>query len=174
METVISKLFEWVWDLMERYLLPFCVVRSYEAGVILFLGKYQRTMKNGINWKLPLLNESLTCLIKPETIELKTMTVSIKGNTQISISLIGGYEIFDEKKYLLEANDAGSNIPHHFMSVASDYITDATFEELIEKTTPYTNIKNKLNDKLSYIGVKFFLVGYGSICKTRPYSLINH
>ena len=174
MDTFISKLFEWVWDLMERYLLPFCLVRHYEAGVILFLGRYQRKMKKGLNWKWPLLNESLTCLTKPETIELKNITVAIKGGHQISISLIGGYEVVDEVKFLLEANDSSSNIPHHFITVASDYITETDFEALIEKTTPYTKIKNKLNEEVKYMGVKFFMVGYGSICKTRPFSLINH
>lgn len=174
MENFLIKLLDWAWDICERYLLFWIVVRDYEAGVVLLLGKYHYSLKRGLNFKIPLLHESLTCLIKPETIELKNITVSIKGNQTITISLIGGYEVKDAKSFLLEANDSQSNIPHHFMSVASDYITETTFEELIEKTTPYTKIKNKLNEKVKYLGVEFFMVGYGSICKTRPFSLINH
>jgi regulator of protease activity HflC (stomatin/prohibitin superfamily) len=174
MENFLIKLLEWLWDKAERFILPYMIVRDYEAGVVLLLGKYHFTMKKGFNWKWPLIHESLTCLIKPETLELRPMTLQLKGNNMISITMVGGYEVKDEKKFLLEANDAASNIPHHFMTVSSDYITEASFEELIEKTTPYTNIKNKLNKKVEYLGVEFFMVGYGSICKTRPISLINH
>lgn len=174
MENFFIKLLDWAWDLCERYILFWIIVRDYEAGVVLLFGKYHYTLKKGLNFKFPLVNESLTCLIKPETLELRPMTIQLKGDKIISITMVGGYEVKDERKFLLEANDAASNIPHHFMSVASDYITEASFEELIEKTTPYTKIKNKLNEKVKYLGVEFFMVGYGSICKTRPISLINH
>jgi regulator of protease activity HflC (stomatin/prohibitin superfamily) len=172
-ETFLTKLIEWLWDVAERYIFFWVIVRDYEAGVVLLLGKYHYTLKKGINWKFPLIHESLTCLIKPETIEVKPFTVNIKNNTIISIGLVGCYEVYDEKKFLIEANDAATNIYHHFIAEASDHITDCTFETLVEKTTPFTDIKRKLNKKLEYCGARFTMINYSSMCKVRPISLIN-
>jgi regulator of protease activity HflC (stomatin/prohibitin superfamily) len=173
-ETFLTKLLEWVWDLAERYLLPWVIIREYESGIILLLGKYHYTLKKGFNLKMPLLHESLTCMVKPETLEFRPITIITKDKETISIGLIGGYEVFDEKKFLLGANDAASNIHHHFILTCSDYLTDSTLEELIQKTTPYTNMKRKLNEQLDYLGAKFFIIGYSSICKTKPISLLNN
>lgn len=173
MENVVAKFLEWVWELAERYILPWVIIRDYEKGVVLFLGKYHYSLSPGFNWKIPLLHESLTCLSKKETLEFKPISVVTKDGQVIAIGLIGGYEVMDEKKFLLEANDAVSNIMHHFTLICSDVITDSTLTDLLSKTTPYTKMKNKINDELEYLGAKFFTIGYSSICKTRPISLIN-
>lgn len=173
-ETFLTKLFEWVWDLLERYIMPFVIIRDYEKGVLLLLGKYHRNLKAGLNWKWPVIHESLTCLSKRETIEFKPITVITKDNQTISIGLIGGYEVTDEKKFLLEANDAASNIHHHLIMVCSDEITDSELASLLTKTTPYTKMKKKLNEEIEYLGAKFFTIGYSSITKTRPISLLNN
>jgi regulator of protease activity HflC (stomatin/prohibitin superfamily) len=167
------QIFNWLLDVSERHLMPFHILRQYEAGVVLKFGKFHYELKHGWNWKIPFIHESLTCLIKPETLEIKPFTVFV-GSEQISVGLVGCYHVFDGKKFLLEANDAQSNIPHHFIQVASDHITETKLEDLISKTTPYTEIKRKLNKELEYIGVKFTMVGYTSICKVRPFSLINN
>lgn len=167
-------MFEWLWDLAERYLLPYVIVRDYEKGVVLFLGKFHYRLRPGFNWKIPLLHESLTCLSKKETIEFKPITVITKDKETISIGLIGGFEVVDEKKFLLEANDAASNIHHHLIMVCSDEITDSELAALLTKTTPYTKMKKKLNEEIEYLGAKFFTIGYSSITKTRPISLLNN
>ncbi len=172
-ENFLIKLLDWAWDLCERYILPFQVIRHYEAGVILLLGKYQRNMKKGLNWKVPFVNESLTCLIKPETFQTQNQTVTSKDGKVISISFIGRYEVVDEKKFLLEANDAQSNIVHELIMAGCDYLTDCTYSEIIDKPS-YTKIKNKVNNKIEYLGAKFTEVGFGSNAQTRAFSLINH
>jgi len=172
-ENFLIKLLDWAWDLLERYILPFQVIRHYEAGVILFLGKYQKNMKKGLNWKLPFVHESLTCLIKPETLQTDPQTITTKDNKIISISFIGRFEVIDERKFLLEANDAATNITHELIMAGCDYLTDCTYSEIIDKPS-YTKIKNKVNNKIEYLGAKFTEVGFGSNCQTRPISLINH
>lgn len=173
-ETFVTKLLEWLWDLIERYIMPFVIVRDYEKGVILFLGKYHHSLKPGLNWKWPIVNESITCLSKKETIEFRPITVVTKDELTIAIGLIGGYEVVDEKKFLLDANDAASNIAHHFTMTCSDVITDSTLADLLSKTAPYTKMKKKINDEIEYCGARFFTIGYSSICKTRPISLLNN
>jgi regulator of protease activity HflC (stomatin/prohibitin superfamily) len=173
METLITKFLEWIWDVGERYIFPWVIVREYEAGVVLLFGKYHFTLKRGLNFKFPLIHESLTCLIRPETLEVKPITIQIKNQETVSIGLVGVYVVEDEQRFLLEANDSATNIYHHLIMVASDYISDCTMEELVQKTTPYTKMKNKLNEEIKYLGVRFNTIGYSSICKTRPISLFN-
>jgi hypothetical protein len=173
MENFISKFIDWVWDIMERYILFWVIVRDYEAGVVLLLGKYHYTLKRGFNWKWPLLHESLTCLKKSETLETQPKTITTKDGKTVSISFVGRYEVCDEKKFLLEANDAVSNIPHELIMAGCDYLTDCTWTELIEKPS-YTKIKNKVNNKIEYMGAKFTEIGFSTNCITRPISLLNN
>jgi len=173
MENFLIKLLDWAWDIAERYILFWIIVRDYESGVVLLFGKYHHTLKKGLNWKFPLIQESLTCLIKPETFQTANQTITSKDGKVVTISFIGRYEVVDEKKFLLEANDSASNIIHELIMSGCDYLTDCTYSEIIDKPS-YTKIKNKVNNKIDYMGVKFTEIGFGSNCQTRPFSLINH
>lgn len=173
METFFTKFLEWLYDVAERYIFPFHILRSYEAGVVLLFGKYHYSLKHGWNWKWPLIHESLTCLIKPETLETRPFNVMTMDEQTITISIIGCYEVADAKKWLLDANDAATNIVHHLIAVASDYLAEYDYEDLTRKTS-YTPIKNKLNKEIEYTGAKFTMISYGSLCKARPISLINN
>lgn len=172
METFFTKLLEWVWEIAEKYIFPWIIVRDYEGGVVLLFGKYHYTLKPGLNFKIPFIHESLTCLTKPETIESKSLTVTTTDNHTVSMTLVGMYHVTDPRKWLLEANDAGSNVYHHLIRVASDYITGWELEKL-KKETAYNPIKKELNKEIAYLGAEVLMVGYGSICKTKPLSLIN-
>ena len=173
MENFLIKLLEWLYDVGERYVFPWQIVRDYEAGVVLLFGRYHYTLKKGINWKFPFVHESLTCLIKPETLQTDPQTITSKDNKILSISFIGRFEVIDERKFLLEANDSATNITHELIMAGCDYLTDCTYSEIIDKPS-YTKIKNKVNNKIEYLGAKFTEVGFGSNCQTRPISLINH
>ncbi len=172
-ENFLIKLLDWAWEIMERYILPWQIVRDYEAGVVLLFGKYHYTLKKGINWKFPLAHESITCLIKPETFQTANQTIVTKDGKCISISFIGRYKVVDEKKFLLEANDAASNIVHELIMAGCDSLTDLTYAEIIDKPS-YTKIKNKANNKIEYLGATFTEVGFGSNSPVRAFSLINH
>lgn len=173
METFVTKFFEWIWEVAERYLFFWVILREYEGGVVLKLGKFHYDLKEGWNWKWPLIHESLTCMIRPETVETRPFTVTTKDKKTITMSLIGCYEIIDPRAWLLQANDAQTNIVHHLIMIGTDYISDYDWEELKKKTS-YTPIKNKLNKAIDYTGAEFTSIGYGSIAETRPISLINN
>ena len=174
METFVSKLFEWAWDIAEKYIFFWVICREYEGGVILLFGRYHYSLKPGrLNFKIPLIHESLTCLIKSETIESRPFTVTTKDKKTVSITLIGQYQVTDTRKWLLNANDAASNAMHHLINVASDYITGYDMEK-VKKETAYTPIRKELNKVIEYLGAEFLMIGYGSVCETRPISLINH
>lgn len=173
MENFLIKLLEWLYDMGEKYIFPWQICRTYEGGVVLLLGKYHYTLKKGVNWKFPFIHESITCLVKPETFQTDNQTITTKDNKVISISFIGRYEVQDEKKFLLDANDAATNIIHELIMAGCDYLTDCTYAEIIDKPS-YTKIKNKVNNKIEYMGAKFTEIGFGTNCQTRPLSLLNH
>jgi hypothetical protein len=89
------------------------------------------------------------------------------------MSLIGCYEVVDPRCWLLQANDAGTNIIHHLIMVGTDYIAEYNWEDLKDKKS-YTPMKNKLNKIINYTGAEFTSIGYGSISQTTPISLINN
>lgn len=152
------------------YLSPFIFVRSFESGVMLSMGKYIRTLKTGINWKFPYpFNEAHLCLIKPETIHAE-VTITTSDNKTLSIKVIGEYEITDAKNWILEANDAGTNIKDLLEGYSADILVDSTSEEINKKGIK-TRIKNKLNEEVEPLGAKFNKILFGKNVITRSISL---
>lgn len=152
------------------YLSPFVFVRSYESGVLLLLGKYRRTLKTGINWKFPYpFNEAHTCLKEPETIHAE-VTITTSDNKTLNIKVIGEYEITDPRIWILEANDAATNIKDLLEGYSADILVDSTSEEINKKGIK-TKIKNKLNEEVSTLGARFNRILFSKNVITKSISL---
>lgn len=152
------------------YLSPFIFVRSFESGVMLTMGKYSRTLTTGVNWKFPYpFNEAHTCFVKPETLGVD-VTITTSDNKTLSIKVIGEYEIIDVKNWLLEANDAGTNVRDLLEGYSADVLVDSTSEEINKKGIK-TKIKNKLNEELLPLGARFNKILFGKNVITRSISL---
>ena len=50
------KLLEWIGEKWRDYLSPIIILRDYEAGVLLRIGKYRKNLKVGLNWKVPIID----------------------------------------------------------------------------------------------------------------------
>lgn len=166
---VIQSL-EWLQNKWDNYISPIVLVRDYESGVILWLGKYSHTLKKGINWKLPYpFNEAHKCLIRPETTSVE-ITVTTSDNKTFSLEVIGEFEIENAQKWLLEANDALTNVRDMLKGYSVDVLSDASSEEINKKPIK-TKIKNKMNEEVAPIGAKFNKVLFGRNTITRSISL---
>lgn len=166
----VTQSLEWFQTKFGVYIAPAYLVREYEAGVLLLFGKYKKNLRKGINWKLPWpIHEAHKCVTKPETIVAEVVVTTIDSKT-LSIEAKGEYEIIDERKWLLGANDALSNVKDLFTGWVGDFAVDCSFDELIKKPVK-TRIKNKLNEELLAYGVKFNRILFSKISHTVSISL---
>jgi len=83
---------------------PFIIVKEYENGVILRLGKYRRTLLPGFHLKIPLVESSI---IKRVTIVALCIGQSLitKDGVNAEIETMIKYTIVDIKKAILKIED---------------------------------------------------------------------
>lgn len=170
LENFLIQTLEWLQTKWNNHVAPMIVVKEWEGGVILQFGKFDRVLKKGRNWKWPFpFNEAHKCLIKPETISVDVTITTLDGKT-LSVEIIGEYEVVDVKQWLMEANDAPSNVRDLLKGYSEDVLSDSNFEEINKKPIK-TKIKGKLNEGVNSLGAKFNRILFGKNVLTRSISL---
>lgn len=168
----LIKILEWLAQIWEQHLSPFIVLSEYEQGVVLRLGKYNKNLVKGINFKMPLLDYTMTVIVTKDTYRVANVNVTTLDSKTISVGAIVEFEIVDVKKYFLEVNEAQSNAHDITRGIIADYLSDCEWEEVKRKTT-LTQIKNKLKPQLEGMGMSISQVMFGDIAQSRVFTLFR-
>lgn len=163
---------EWVGEKFKDYISPIVVLRCYEGGVLLRLGKFKRELKEGINIKIPFIDEVHTVVKTEDTFQLSPVDITTLDGKQVSVEPIIKFAIHDSKKYLIDVNDAASNLKDIARGVVADYLTDCTWDQMKEKKT-LTAIKNFLKKEGDELGVTIYKVYFGRILTTKVYTVLK-
>ena len=170
LENFLIQTLEWLQSKWNNYVSPMIIVKDWESGVVLRLGKFHRYLNKGVNWKwfFPF-EEAHKCLIKPETISVNVTITTLDGKS-LSVEVVGEYEVKDVKLWIIDANDAPSNVRDLLMGFSEDVLSDSNSEEINKKPIK-TKIKNKLNEGVKGLGAEFSRILFGKNVATRSISL---
>lgn len=168
----VIKLLEWIFEKWTDFLSPIFVVREYEAGVLLRLGKYKKNLEHGVNFKWPLVDEIHTVIKTVDTFHVAAVDITTLDGKQVSVEPIVKFDIIDPKKYILDVNAAADNLHDITRGIIADYLTDCEWDEIKKKTT-LTEIKNKLKNECDEMGVKVYKVYFGRIVTTRMFTVFK-
>lgn len=157
---------KFIFEILEKYLMPVQVINTYERGVVLTLGKNPKPIQPGVVFKFPLIQEIFTTPIMPDTISPSSVNVTTADGKTISVRVAIEYEITDAQKWLIEVTDATTNLADLTRGFVADYLTDINWEEVVQKRTR-TEIKNKLNRKCQEFGCKINLLMFTEVCQTK-------
>ena len=147
--------------------MPVQVIRSFERGVKLTLGKNPVLMNPGLRFKIPLIQEIFTTPVMPDTMAPKAVHVTTKDGISIIVQTAIEYEIEDAMKWLIEVTDATTNLHDLVRGFVADYITDINWSDVVKKSTR-TEIKNKLNRKCqAEMGCKITTLMFADISQIR-------
>lgn len=163
---MIIDFLKYLWDIFERHILPFQVIRVYERGVLLTLGKKPRIVEPGLVFKVPFVQEIFTAPVMADTLAPKAVHVTTLDGKTITVQPAIEYEIDDVQKWLIECTDAVSNLYDIVRGYVADHLTDITWEEAIKKSTQ-TAIKRKLNAKVAEYGCRVKLLTFTEICQNK-------
>lgn len=164
---MIIDFLKFLWEVFERHILPFQVIRIYERGVMLTLGKWPKLIEPGLRFKLPFIQEILTSPIMPDTLTTKAVHVTTLDGKTITVQPAIEYEIDNAQKWLIDCTDAVTNLHDLTRGYVADYLTDVSWEDAIKKQTT-TAIKKKLNSKVQdELGCKVTLLMFTEICQNR-------
>lgn len=157
---------KFLFEVLEKYLMPFQVINTYERGVILTFGKKPRPVEPGFIFKIPFIQEVFTTPIMPDTISPSSVNVTTADGKTISVRVAIEFEVVDAQKWLIEVTDATTNLSDLTRGFVADHLTDIVWEEVVQKKTR-TEIKNRLNKKCHEFGCKINLLMFTEVCQTK-------
>lgn len=168
----IIRFLEWLGEKWKDYLSPIIILRCYEKGVLLRLGHYTHDLTEGVNWKIPLIDEVHTVISTIDTYHILPVDVTTIDGKQISVEPILKFEIIDPKKYLIDTNIAQDNLHDVARGTIADYLSDCIWEDVKKKPT-LTAIKNALKKECDDMGVTMLKVYFGRIVTTKVYTVFK-
>jgi len=166
-----------IWELISNFwwsnISPIFIIKQYEKGIILRWGIFKKELKQGINYKIPFIDESVQFVFVANTLNIPNINITTIDGKTVSISSIIEYNIEDARKYVLDSNEPISNCQDICKKIIANYLTDCSWEEIKKKTTQ-TQIKNKMKDKLKDLGMNITDFGFSDIAQTRPITLFGN
>lgn len=120
---------------------PAYIIREYEGSVLLRLGKYKRTDKPGLHFKIPFIDEVMVTSKAITTATPSAQSIRTKDKYKVVISVVVKYSIKDVKPYLLEIEDRDD--------VLAD-VTQGAVREVVKvtKLDDLHNADNKIKKKV--------------------------
>ena len=101
------------------------IVKQYEKGLVLRLGKYRATVDSGLTFLMPLVEDMLTVDMRERVINVEPQKVITKDNVSVTVDAVIYYRIIDPVKATFEVQ--------HFAYAAT--------------TLAQTNLRNLIGDK---------------------------
>ena len=162
----IFELLKWIWEQFEHYIWPWTIIHSYERGIRLTWGKNPKLVEPGLRFKFPFSQTILSENVMPNTMCPKAIHITTTDGKTVSVEPAIEYQVVDLISWVINVNDAFSNLNDITRGVVSDYLTDLTWDEVKNKRTQ-TEIKKRLNKRCEDMGCKITNVMLTDICLTR-------
>lgn len=141
-------------------------LKEYEVGVVLRAGIFKRHLKPGVNFRIPFVEEYHTAISTTDTFSTKSVNVTTTDDKTITAVPVVEFKVVDAVQYLLEVNDARTNIHDIVRATVSDYLTDCTWEECKLKRT-LNAITRKVSEQCKPMGVQISRVMLTDMCVSR-------
>lgn len=102
---MFDKLISLIIDFGES-IIPFVVIREYQEGVLLRLGKYRRTLTAGLHFIVPFADHVEHVVTVWTTVTLPVQSVVTHDGKLVVVKGMVKYRVSDARVYTLEAYDA--------------------------------------------------------------------
>ena len=106
------------------------VIDQYERGVVLRLGRYNRSIGPGLHWLRPVVEEALTCNVVPTTTSLGTQSVHTLDDIPVNFQCSILWRISSPKKMLLEVEDPNDVLVDAATAQIANGIASRTWDQV--------------------------------------------
>lgn len=110
-------------------IVPFVIIRDYEAAVLLRFGKFQSVLQPGFHLKYPFFDEVIDQHVVVTTLSLDAQSLYTRDKQNIVVKGVIKYKIADVKTFLLEVYDAQDALSDMSQSIIKNVIMSMTLEE---------------------------------------------
>lgn len=97
-------MFDKIISLIQQFfhvLTPFVIIDEWEEGVILRLGRYRRTLKSGLYFKIPVIDSIWKYTVITQSIDIPPQSLTTADGQNVVVKGIIRFTIFDIKTFLL-------------------------------------------------------------------------
>lgn len=151
-------------------ILPFKIVDQWEEGVHLRFGKFKRTVKPGLRWKISFFDQIITTPVITQTVNLKPQTVTSLDDKSIVLSSIVRYHIHDVQKFLLGVMHANDVLVDTTQGIIRDMVENTYWEELVDLTNIVTP---EVNNQVNKWGITVELISFPDLGQVPTYRIIT-
>lgn len=131
------------------------VVKQYEKGLVLRLGRYRHTVDSGLTFLVPMI-ESLTAVdMRERVINVEPQKVITKDNVSVTVDAVIYYRISDPVKATFEVQNFGYAATTLAQTNLRNLIGDKSLDEtLTARDTINANLRAVLDEATNTWGVK--------------------
>jgi regulator of protease activity HflC (stomatin/prohibitin superfamily) len=131
------------------------VVRQYEKGLILRLGRYRATVDSGLTFLVPMIEDMVKVDMRERVINVEPQKVITKDNVSVTVDAVIYYRISDPVKATFEVQNFGYAATTLAQTNLRNLIGDKSLDEtLTARDTINTNLRNVLDEATNTWGVK--------------------
>jgi len=131
------------------------IVNQSEKGIILRLGKYQRTVGPGVNFIFPFIEELIKIDVRERVINVEPQKVITKDNVTVTVDAVIYYKVVDPVKAEFEVEDFDTAATTLAQTNLRNLIGDKTLDEtLVARDVINTNLRDVLDEATHNWGVK--------------------
>jgi membrane protease subunit HflK len=155
-----------------RTLMPWVVVDDTEAGVLLRLGRFQRVISPGLNWKYPLFDAPLVTSTVITTMALRAQTLTTKDDLTIVVAAIVKYHITDVRSYLLDVWDSADVLNDVTMGAIREVVATSDYQYLHEHMIEEDTLQ-LVKKETQKFGVEVLNITFSDLGKVKSFRLIS-
>ncbi|HAU99061.1 MAG: Band 7 protein [Microgenomates group bacterium GW2011_GWF2_45_18] len=131
------------------------IIRQYEKGVVLRLGKYTKTVDSGVVFLIPFIESVLRVDMREKVINVEPQKVITKDNVTVTVDAVIYYKIVDPVKTEFEVEDFGVAATTLAQTNLRNLIGDKSLDEtLVARDIINTNLREVLDEATNSWGVK--------------------
>ncbi len=125
----------------------FKVIKQYEKGVILRLGKFQTMLEPGFNYIIPFIDKMYKVDMRVVTCDIPQQEVMSKDNVPISVNAVVFFRVDDPKKSILEIQNYYYAVEQYSQTALRDAIGQVSLDELLSNRDEISKDIRRLVDK---------------------------
>ncbi len=131
------------------------IVKQYEKGLVIRLGRYSNTVDSGVCLLMPFIDSLITVDMREQVINVEPQKVITKDNVSVTVDAVIYYKVVDPVKAEFEIADFDYAATTLAQTNLRNLIGDQTLDEtLTSRDNINVNLRNVLDEATNNWGVK--------------------
>jgi regulator of protease activity HflC (stomatin/prohibitin superfamily) len=131
------------------------IVRQYEKGLVIRLGKYKATVSSGLTFLVPFIEDLIRVDMRERVINVDPQKVITKDNVTVTVDAVIYYKVVDPVRAEFEIQNFGYACTTLAQTNLRNLIGDRTLDEtLVARDMINMNLRNVLDEATNIWGVK--------------------